>query len=151
MDTPNTNIEYRYMVTATQSKTTPRAAGENKGVWYAARDIMQLRHSYEYYYSRHKLHFQNTMRAGDQKLTMDLPWCGLKPGSKGKRCHFSEKISPGRKNAEGRKGGRSRSTKKCLKLKNVNKNTKTQHSSKVQGEIASSFQGRLWSQHHHNY
>ena len=34
-----------------------------------------LRHLfYEYHYSPHKLAFQNTMRAGDQKLTIDLEW-----------------------------------------------------------------------------
>ena len=29
---------------------------------------------YEYHYSPHKLAFQNIMRAGDQKLIIDLEW-----------------------------------------------------------------------------
>ena len=29
---------------------------------------------YEYHYSPHKLAFQNIMRAGDQKLVIDLEW-----------------------------------------------------------------------------
>ena len=29
---------------------------------------------YEYYYSPHKLAFQNIMRAGDQKLMTNLEW-----------------------------------------------------------------------------
>ena len=34
-----------------------------------------LRHLfYEYHYSPHKLAFQNIMRAGDQKLMIDLEW-----------------------------------------------------------------------------
>ena len=34
-----------------------------------------LRHLfYEYYYSPHKLAFQNIMRVGDQKLMIDLEW-----------------------------------------------------------------------------
>ena len=34
-----------------------------------------LRHFfYEYHYSPHKLAFQNIMRAGDQKLMIDLEW-----------------------------------------------------------------------------
>ena len=34
-----------------------------------------LRHLfYEYHYSHHKLAFQNIMRAGDQKLMIDLEW-----------------------------------------------------------------------------
>ena len=34
-----------------------------------------LRHLfYEYHYSPHKLAFQNVMRAGDQKLMIDLEW-----------------------------------------------------------------------------
>ena len=34
-----------------------------------------LRHLfYEYHYSLHKLAFQNIMRAGDQKLMIDLEW-----------------------------------------------------------------------------
>ena len=34
-----------------------------------------LRHIfYEYHYSPHKLAFQNIMRAGDQKLMIDLEW-----------------------------------------------------------------------------
>ena len=41
----------------------------------------------------------------------------------------SEKFSPRKKNAKELKGGRS--TKKCLKLKNADKDTKPQHSSKV--------------------
>ena len=37
--------------------------------------IIILRHNfYEYHYSHHKLAFQNTMRAGDQKLMIDLEW-----------------------------------------------------------------------------
>ena len=43
-----------------------------------------LRHLfYEYHYSPHKLAFQNIMRAGDQKLMIDLEW----PNIKSSPCH----------------------------------------------------------------
>ena len=36
--------------------------------------VILRHHFYEYHYSPHKLAFQNIMRAGDQKLMIDLEW-----------------------------------------------------------------------------